>query len=222
MLLPNVIFISFQADDGVHVTGLHIVTQIGTLSLSQLRATHRVYTKVVRHQWDAQHGWQALKVIGEAAPPFSQWQQCIIAFLAGFTITLLAFDGSTADALCSGVFAALLSTLASFVATSNPLLAKVFELLAAFVISAIARGIYSHTNHRLCYSAISSGGIVLILPGFAVMSAALELSHKTMLTGSLKLVWAIFQALFIVSGFPSLDCVLLLEPLLRNRDLYRP
>ena len=30
------------------------------------------------------------------------------------------------------------------------------------------------------------------------MSAALELSHRTMLTGSLKLVWAIFQALFIV------------------------
>lgn len=29
------------------------------------------------------------------------------------------------------------------------------------------------------------------------MSAALELSNKTMLTGSLKLVWAIFQALFI-------------------------
>jgi uncharacterized membrane protein YjjP (DUF1212 family) len=51
---------------------------------------------------------------------------------------------------------------------------------------------------------------VLILPGFAVMSAAMELSHKTMLTGSLKLVWAIFQALFIVSAFsftagPSAD-----------------
>src|ERR1700733_5250987 len=29
------------------------------------------------------------------------------------------------------------------------------------------------------------------------VSAALELSNKTMLTGSLKLVWAIFQALFI-------------------------
>lgn len=203
LLLPNVIFISFQAEDGVHVTGLHIVAQIGMLSLTQLRATHRVYTQVVQHHCDAQHGWQALKQIGDAPPPFSQWQQSIIAFFAGFTITLLAFDGSTADALFSGLFAALLSTLAAFVAASNPVLAKVFELLAAFVISAVARGIYSHTNHRLCYSAISSGGIVLILPGFAVMSAALELSHKTMLTGSLKLVWAIFQALFIVGPNPT-------------------
>ena len=91
------------------------------------------------------------------------------------------------------------------------------RLFAAFAISFIARGLYSHTNHKICYSAVSSGGIVLTLPGFAVsectmlrsiflglifsnyqpVSAALELSNKTMLTGSLKLVWAIFQALFI-------------------------
>jgi uncharacterized membrane protein YjjP (DUF1212 family) len=168
LLLPNIVFISFQADDGIHVTGLHIITQIGSLSLSQLRETHSVYRRVVRHDWNAQRGWQALKGIGSVPPPFTNWQQGIIAFLAGFTITLLAFDGSTADACCAGIFAALLSGLAVFAATSNPLIAKVFELLAAFGISAVARGLYSHTSHRLCYSAISSGGIVLILPGFAV------------------------------------------------------
>lgn len=43
-----------------------------------------------------------------------------------------------------------------------------FRLLAAFVISFAARGLYSHTSHKICYSAVSSGGIVLILPGFAV------------------------------------------------------
>lgn len=31
----------------------------------------------------------------------------------------------------------------------------------------------------------------------SIVSAALELSNKTMMTGSLKLIWAIFQALFI-------------------------
>jgi uncharacterized membrane protein YjjP (DUF1212 family) len=168
LLLPNIVFISFQAEDGIHATGLHIITQLGSLSLGQLRETHSVYRRVVRHDWSAQRGWQALKSIGNASPPFTNWHQGVIAFLAGFTITLLAFDGSTADACCAGLFAALLSGLATFAATSNPLIAKVFELLAAFAISAVARGLYSHTNHRLCYSAISSGGIVLILPGFSV------------------------------------------------------
>lgn len=102
------------------------------------------------------------------------------------------------------------------------------------MVSLLSRALYSHANHKICYSAVSSGGIVLILPGFAVseflsscflflfllvvrvpdvprqliesrflpgkkqkVSAALELSNKTMMTGSLKLIWAIFQALFI-------------------------
>lgn len=34
-------------------------------------------------------------------------------------------------------------------------------------------------------------------PFTLLVSAALELSNKTMMTGSLKLIWAIFQALFI-------------------------
>lgn len=47
------------------------------------------------------------------------------------------------------------------------------RLFAAFVISFIARGLYSHTNHKICYSAVSSGGIVLTLPGFAVSECML-------------------------------------------------
>lgn len=116
------------------MTGLHIITQIGSLSLSQLRDTHSVYRRVVRHEWDAQRGWQALKTIGNASTPFSGWQQSLIAFFAGFTITLLAFDGSTADACCAGLFAALLSGLALLAATSNPLIAKVFECVTPILL----------------------------------------------------------------------------------------
>ena len=48
------------------------------------------------------------------------------------------------------------------------------RLFAAFIISFIARGLYSHTNHKICYSAVSSGGIVLTLPGFAVSECMLS------------------------------------------------
>lgn len=51
------------------------------------------------------------------------------------------------------------------------------RLFAAFVISFIARGLYSHTNHKICYSAVSSGGIVLTLPGFAVSECMLSASQ---------------------------------------------
>jgi uncharacterized membrane protein YjjP (DUF1212 family) len=52
------------------------------------------------------------------------------------------------------------------------------RLFAAFVISFIARGLYSHTSHKICYSAVSSGGIVLTLPGFAVSECVLGASPE--------------------------------------------
>jgi uncharacterized membrane protein YjjP (DUF1212 family) len=55
------------------------------------------------------------------------------------------------------------------------------RLFAAFVISFIARGLYSHTNHKICYSAVSSGGIVLTLPGFAVSECILGAGRGTRL-----------------------------------------
>jgi uncharacterized membrane protein YjjP (DUF1212 family) len=55
------------------------------------------------------------------------------------------------------------------------------RLFAAFVISFIARGLYSHTNHKICYSAVSSGGIVLTLPGFAVSECMLGAGQGTRL-----------------------------------------
>lgn len=119
-------------------------------------------------------GWRELDIIRNSPPPFSRLEQCFIAFLAGFVITVLAFDGSTADAACAGAFAWFLTGLALFASGSNPLIGKVFELLAAFLISAFSRGIYSHSNHRLCYSAISSGGIVLALPAFSVSEYLLD------------------------------------------------
>lgn len=129
----------------------------------------------VERQVGPEEGWRRLNMIRNSQAPFTKWEQCFLAFLAGFTITVLAFDGSTADAACAGIFAWLLSCLALFASGSNPLIAKVFELLAAFLISAFARGLYSHTNHKLCYSAISSGGIVLTLPGFSVSECCFHL-----------------------------------------------
>lgn len=93
-------------------------------------------------------GWKQLDLIRTSPPPFSRWEQCFIAFLAGFTITVLAFDGSTADAACAGAFAWLLTCLALFASGSNPLIAKVFELLAAFLISAFSPRISKRRRSR--------------------------------------------------------------------------
>lgn len=89
----------------------------------------------------------------------------------------------------------------------------------AIAISLIARLLNSITGHIFCYSAISSSGVVLILPGFLVrecskfaisglvlsiltqsptiVQGSLELASKNYVTGSTKIVFAIIYSLIL-------------------------
>lgn len=57
-------------------------------------------------------------------------------------------------------------------------MAYINRLMATFTISFLARGAYSHTRHQICYSAVSSGGIVLMLPGYAASELRIVNSGK--------------------------------------------
>lgn len=208
MLLPNVVFISFhdpeQSNQG---SGLHVIKRTGGISISQLRDAQHIYRDVVSLNATPEHGWRSLMAIQHAQIPYSERIRVGVAFLCGAVITILAFDGSFLDAVIAGCAQATLTFLNFYMIGKEPTLARIFEcvlhinffffplhllmslllrptrLFAAFMVSLLARGMYSHTNHKICYSAVSSGGIVLILPGFAVSeySAPVHLTTRIVL-----------------------------------------
>lgn len=66
------------------------------------------------------------------------------------------------------------------------------------VVSFIAAGL-SATGY-FCYASVISSTIVLILPGWLVCNAALELQSRAIVTGSVRLIWSIIYALFLGFG----------------------
>lgn len=87
-------------------------------------------------------------------------------------------------------------------------------------VSLTARGLSTIPDNLFCYSAISSAGVVTILPGFTIRKwinplfsssliiilclvlSALELTSRNILCGSVRMVYAIIYTLFLVSSFP--------------------
>jgi uncharacterized membrane protein YjjB (DUF3815 family) len=71
----------------------------------------------------------------------------------------------------------------------------------ATIISFVARGLSSidKPDQLFCYTAITYAGIVGILPGFLVLTAALEIASRNMMTGGVKVVRALALTLF--TGF---------------------
>jgi len=128
LLLPNVVFISFfDAEQGAHSSGLHVIKRIGGISLSQLRATHAVYKKVISSECTPEQGWKALVITQQLKLPYREAARCLIAFLCGAVITVLAFDGSFFDAVAAGIAQGSLAFLNFKMIGSEPIVARIFE-----------------------------------------------------------------------------------------------
>jgi uncharacterized membrane protein YjjP (DUF1212 family) len=125
LLLPNVVFISFH--DAGEGSGLHVIKRLGNISLSQLRATHSTYRRVVNLEATPEQGWRSLVIIQHSHPPYTETIRCSIAFLCGAVITLLAFDGSFLDALIAGSAQCALVFLNFHMMATEPIIARIFE-----------------------------------------------------------------------------------------------
>jgi uncharacterized membrane protein YjjB (DUF3815 family) len=87
------------------------------------------------------------------------------------------------------------------VAPKSDVYNNVFEIGAAVVTSFLARAFGSIRGGELfCFSAIAQSSICLILPGYLVLCAALELQSRAIVPGSIRMVYAIIYSLFLGFG----------------------
>jgi len=95
----------------------------------------------------------------------------------------------------------VLGLLQLVIAPLSKTYSTVFEITATILMSFLARAFGSINNGELfCFSAIAQSAIALILPGWLVLSAALELQSRAIVPGSIRLVFAIIYSLFLGYG----------------------
>lgn len=102
----------------------------------------------------------------------------------------------------------------------NQVLSHALRVTVTIAIAFAARGLSSIRSQIFCYTAISSAGIVLILPGYliraffiltmrtcfkrtnhrGIVSSSLELASKNIVCGSVKMVYALIYTLFLGFG----------------------
>lgn len=86
-------------------------------------------------------------------------------------------------------------------APKSDLYSNVFEISAAVLTSFLARAFGSIRGGNLfCFSALAQCSIALILPGYMVLCGSLELQSKSMVAGSVRMVYAIIYSLFLGFG----------------------
>ncbi|KAH9832935.1 DUF1212-domain-containing protein [Rhodofomes roseus] len=201
--LPTVIICEFGDHTGPLTDNrrCHVVDRRGQLSLGALHEVHQTYRQVVHDEISAKTGLIRLRSLMEAKPIYNVYCQGTFAVLLAIVICPLAFGGSLLDMWVAGGGALLLFLVQSTVATKcGTFYSNVWNILVTCVISFVARALGNIRDEMFCWTSISSAGIVGILPGFLILSSALELGTKNIVTGSMHMIYALICTLFLGFG----------------------
>jgi uncharacterized membrane protein YjjP (DUF1212 family) len=84
------------------------------------------------------------------------------------------------------------------ISARNDMFSNVFEIAIATIISFIAAALAS--TRYFCYTALVSGGVVLILPGYIVLTGALELASRNITAGAVRIGYSMSLTRLMVTG----------------------
>lgn len=144
---------------------------------------------------------------------YRPWQLCVFGGFCSSSICIVGFSGSFLDALMSFPMGAALVGIQLASArnevwlvsvnfytrlTLEQLYSNIFEITVATLFSFMSSALAA-TNY-FCYSALASSSVVLILPGFIVLTGSLELISRNIISGSVRLCYAVVYSLFLGFG----------------------
>ncbi|KAF9270039.1 DUF1212-domain-containing protein [Marasmius fiardii PR-910] len=195
--LPNIIIVSIRNGDS---TFTYFVRATGRVALSSLHEVHQIYRNVLHDKIGAEAGTQALRRLLRNHPIYPLHLRCILAFFSASIICAVSFGGSFFDMWISGACACVLQYLGLSAANKSAMYANVYEVSVSIIVAFVARALSNVPGNVFCYSAISSAGVVLILPGYTVLVSALELMSKNIFCGSVRIVYVIIYTLFLGFG----------------------
>jgi uncharacterized membrane protein YjjP (DUF1212 family) len=158
--LPGTMLIAF-GDDATHTSETKFLKQATGLDLGKLLATHNLYWNVVHDKMSVEQASKELDVLMTSPVYYNWWQTLIIGALCSAFITVIGFYGSFIDALMAMPLGMLLVAI-QMISARNDMFSNVFEIAIATLISFLAAALAS--TEKFCYTALVSGGVVLILP----------------------------------------------------------
>ncbi|KAB8346295.1 hypothetical protein FH972_023339 [Carpinus fangiana] len=197
LYMPGCMIISFD-DTATHTAEVKLVRVSQGVDLGKLWDTHAVYKDVVHDSIGVEEATARLEDLLKSPDKFKTWFSVLLYGLASASVAPFAFGAHWPDLGPAFLLGAILGFLRLVVAPASTLYSDVFEIVAVIITSFLARVFGSiHDGRIFCFSALAQSSIALILPGFHVLCAALELQSKSMVAGAVRMVYAIIFSLFL-------------------------
>ncbi|KAE8349779.1 hypothetical protein BDV28DRAFT_151578 [Aspergillus coremiiformis] len=202
LYMPGCMIVSFD-DASTHTTEVKLVRSHQGVDLDRLADVHQIYKEVIHDVIGVEEATQRLEEIIKRPNKYPVWFLIFIHGCASASVGPFAFNARPIDMPVAFVLGCLLGVLQLVLSPRSYLYSNVFEISAAVLTSFLARafGSIRYNGERLfCFSALAQSSIALILPGYMVLCASLELQSRNIVAGSVRMVYAIIYCLFLGFG----------------------
>jgi uncharacterized membrane protein YjjP (DUF1212 family) len=196
MYLPDTMIISFD-DSATGTSNIKFIRQGSALDLGKLQDAYQLYWRVIHDECSVSEASSELNKLMLKKPFYNWWQLVLIGGFCSMAICSVSFAGSFIDSLVVFPMGALLVAV-QLLSVRNELYSNVFEITIATLLSFISAALAA--THKFCYPAVTSSSVVLILPGFIVLCGSLEISSRNIVSGAVRLCFALMYSLVLGFG----------------------
>ncbi|KAG0308916.1 hypothetical protein BGZ98_006267 [Dissophora globulifera] len=193
--LPNFMMVAFT-DYETHTSETHLLKVSAGLDMYKCALVHQVQKMVTHSSMPIEEAIMKLDAINAKKDVNPRWLTVFAYGVASFAAASMFFKGSWIDAGVSflmGIGVGLLVWLAEKV----PSYSNICEITMSVVVAFIAEAL---NHHNVCQSAVKMAGIVILLPGYSVTCSILELSSRQIISGSVRLFYAVVFSLLLGYG----------------------
>ncbi|PWN34686.1 uncharacterized protein FA14DRAFT_132406 [Meira miltonrushii] len=191
---PGIVIASFGESE-TNLSQTHFVKSKTEIALGRLNELHALYKEVMSDKIPISDASVLLDEMFSKPPEWSNLSRILFSIIKCGMMAPINFGGSFVDIWISALFGGLLTFSQLCLAGNNQMFSNVFDIAVAILFSFVSRAL--SVKSVFCYEAIASSGLIGLLPGYAVLCASLELASKNMMTGSVRMVYAVIYSLFL-------------------------
>ncbi|KAJ5639180.1 uncharacterized protein N7484_007042 [Penicillium longicatenatum] len=202
LYFPGCMIISFD-DAATRTTEVKVVRSSQGVDLGRLADVHEIYKEVIHDVIGVEEAIQRLDETKTRPNKYHLILQILAHGCASACVGPFAFNARPIDMPIAFLLGCLLGILQLILSPRSSLYSNVFEVSAAVLTSFLARAFGSiryQGDPLFCFSALAQSSIALILPGYTVLCASLELQSGSIIAGSVRMVYAIIYSLFLGFG----------------------
>ncbi|KAF7730798.1 hypothetical protein EC973_001316 [Apophysomyces ossiformis] len=193
--IPNIMFLSFF-DQTTHTTETHFIRQPQMFDMHKLGEVYRLEKLVSHGEVSVDEALEFIDKVADEPQFYPVFLNPFVYALASFCGAVMFFGGRFKEAGLSAALAMFFAVYELYTGrflSFQPIWEITVCILIGFVSTAVGR-------YDMCFTPIAFSSFIIILPGYSMAVAIVELVSRQLVSGIVRMVYAILYSFLLGYG----------------------